>query len=250
MVARVGRDDEGRALVKDLANAWVDTREVVATSRRTGTAFVLVDAAGENSIAVAPGANFSLEPGHATEAIGRLLAPTGVVVTQAEIPDASFAAAVRAADALGCRAVANLAPYRPLAADILALCDPLVVNETEASELLGRVVRGAEQARAAVAELGGRTRSAIVTLGAGGAVVAHGSRLESVPAPTVDVVDTTGAGDAFTGALAAALSAGYDLAEAAGIGVRAGTWAVSRLGAQASFPTAADLGLGPLHRRD
>ncbi len=251
MVARVGRDDDGRALVKDLADAWVDTREVMATNRRTGTAFVLVDAAGENAIAVAPGANLLLEPGHTESAIRRMLAPTGVVVTQAEIPDATFAAAVRTAAALGCRAVANLAPYRPVDAGVLALCDPLVVNETEASELLGRDVRGREQARAAVAELSERrTRSAIVTLGAAGAVVGREGAVESVPASAVDVVDTTGAGDAFTGALAAALSAGCDLGEAARIGVRAGTWAVTRLGAQASFPSAADLELGPLHRRD
>lgn len=249
LVARVGRDDDGRALAKDLADVWVDTRELVASGTRTGMAFVLVDAAGENSIVVAPGANLVLEAGHVANAVRSHLASTGVVVTQAEIPVAAFEAAVRTAADLGCRAVANLAPFRPVTDGLLALCDPLVVNEPEASELLGRVVRGVEQAREAAAELRSRCRSAVVTVGAGGAVVGHVGGVDLIAADAVDVVDTTGAGDAFTGALAAALSAGCDLIESAGIGVRAGTFAVTRPGAQASFPSAADLGLGPLHRR-
>ncbi len=89
-----------------------------------------------------------------------------------------------------------------------------------------------------------------MTIGAEGAVVGDGREVEHVPAEAVVVVDTTGAGDAFTGALAAALSAGRDLVDAARLGVRAGSYAVTRPGAQASFPTAADLGLAPLHSRD
>jgi ribokinase len=106
-----------------------------------------------------------------------------------------------------------------------------------------------EQARKAADVLRSRCRSAVVTIGAGGAVVAGDRGVELVPAEAVDAVDSTGAGDASTGALAAALSAGRDLVEAARIGVRAGTYAVTRPGAQASFASAADLGLGPLHRR-
>jgi ribokinase len=249
MVARVGRDDDGRALVKDLADAWVDTTEVVATSSRTGMAFVLVDATGENSIVVAPGANDLLEPATTARTVRSMLAATGVLVVQAEIPDAAFDAAVLAAREVGCRAVANLAPYRPVRREVLALCDPLVVNESEASGLLGREVRGPEQARAAVSDLLDRCRSVVVTVGADGAVVGGPDGVQHVPAEPVEVVDTTGAGDAFTGALAAALSAGQDLVAAVAIGVRAGSWAVSRPGAQASFPSAAALGVGPLHRR-
>jgi ribokinase len=249
MVARVGRDDDGRALVEDLAGAWVDTTEVVATGVRTGMAFVLVDATGENSIVVAPGANELLEPATTARSVRNMLAPTGVLVVQAEIPEAAFDAAVVAAGEVGCRAVVNLAPYRPVPAEVLALCDPLVVNESEASGLLGREVRGPEQARAAVGDLLDCCRSAVVTVGAQGAVVGATGVLEHVPAEAVQVVDTTGAGDAFTGALAAALSAGRDLVEAVRIGVGAGSYAVGRPGAQASFPSAAALGVGPLHRR-
>jgi ribokinase len=249
LVGCVGRDDDGRALTEDLARASVDTRQLVASDDRTGMAFVLVDARGENSIVVAPGANLLLDEGHTVHALRSMLAPSGVVVTQAEIPARAFDAAVRAGAAMGCRVVANLAPYRPVDEAVLELCDPLVVNETEAGELLGGEVRGEAQARAAAATLKHRCRSAIVTIGRGGAVVAGDFGLEVVPADPADAVDTTGAGDAFVGALAAALSAGRGLVEATQIGVRAGTYAVTGAGAQASFASAADLGLGPLHRR-
>ncbi len=247
LVARVGDDDDGRALLADLAEARVDTSEVLPTSRRTGLAFVMVDATGENSIVVAPGANDLLAARVTARVAGSRLAPQGVLVTQAEVPPDAADAAIRAASASGRRAVLNLAPFRPVADDVLALCDPLVVNESEASALLGREVLGPEGARAAVAELVGRCRSVVVTVGAAGAVVGDAARVEHVVAEKVDVVDTTGAGDAFTGALAAALSSGCDLVAAVGVGVRAGTFAVQRPGAQASFPHAVDLGLGSPH---
>jgi ribokinase len=250
LVARVGRDDDGRALAQDLAAAWVDTSEVLPTAARTGLAFVMVDATGENSIVVASGANDLLEPSTTARAVRSMLPPGGVLVTQAEIPVAAFDAAVRAAGEVGCRAVVNLAPYRPVDDDVLALCDPLVVNESEASSLLGRRVRGPADAHVAAAELAGRCRSVVVTIGAQGAVVARADLVEQVAAERVQVVDTTGAGDAFTGALAAALSAGRDLVEAVRIGVRAGSFAVQRHGAQASFPRGTDLGVGPLHAHD
>jgi ribokinase len=250
LVARIGDDDDGRALLVDLADAWVDTGEVVALPDvRTGMAFVMVDATGENSIVVAPGANERLEARTTARAVRRLLGPTGVMVTQAEIPVAAFEAAIRAAADVGARAVVNLAPYRPVPDEVLALCDPLVVNESEVSGLLGRELRGTEGARSAVAELAGRVRSVVVTVGAAGAVVGCGDEVHHVPAESTETVDTTGAGDAFTGALAGALSAGHELVDAVRIGVRAGTYAVARPGAQASFPSSSVLGLGPLHKR-
>jgi ribokinase len=250
VVARIGKDDDGRALLADLASAWVDTAEVVQLDDvRTGMAFVMVDAHGENSIVVAPGANELLEARTTAHAVRRLLGPGGVMVTQAEIPVPAFEAAIAAVAEVGCRAVVNLAPYRPISDDLLAHCDPLVVNESEASGLLGREVRGTDQAREAARELSGRVRSVVVTVGPAGAVLGCGDRVHHVPAAEADVVDTTGAGDAFTGALAAALSAGSPLVDAVGLGVRAGTYAVARPGAQASFPRGSALGLGSLHKR-
>ncbi len=243
MVGQVGDDEDGRALVDGLRAAGVDTSAVGVLSHvRTGMAFVLVAADGENCIAVAPGANSRLEADGAVAVVRSLLTPPAVLVTQAEIPETTFCAVVEAAAALGCRAIVNLAPFRPVPADVLTLCDPLVVNESEAGALLERPVHGAAGAVAAVEELLGRTRSVVVTVGAEGAVVGGPEGVERVPAPTVQVVDTTGAGDAFTGALAAALSRGEPLADAARWGVRAGAWSVSRPGAQASYARDADLG--------
>jgi ribokinase len=251
LVARVGDDSDGRAVVADLAEACVDTTEVVALPGvRTGMAFVMVDARGENCIAVAPGANDQLEARVASRSVRRLLASSGVLVVQAEIPETALTGAVEAATAVGCRAVVNLAPYRPIDAAVLAHCDPLVVNESEASGLLGREVHGVERARAAVAELSGHTRSVVVTVGASGALVGWDDEVHHVPTESSGVVvDTTGAGDAFTGALSAGLSAGHGLLEAVRIGVRAGTYAVGRPGAQASFPSLAALDLAPLRNR-
>ncbi len=249
LVARVGDDDDGRALVADLARAGVDTRHVGVSDALTGLAFVLVDARGENSIVVAPGANDELDAEDVTQAVRQLLSPPAVLVTQAEIPAAAFEAAVRTASELGCRAVVNLAPYRSVPEDVLALCHPLVVNESETSELVGRRVRGTHDARLAVAELAERARSVVVTVGAEGAVTGEGDVLEHVPVEPVEVVDTTGAGDAFTGALAAALSAGRSLTDATRVGVAAGTQAVRRAGAQSSFSDLSHLGLPPLHER-
>ena len=249
IVGRVGRDDDGRALAQDLARASVDTTELSASATRTGMAFVMVDAQGENSIVVAPGANDELEASTVSRVVKARLRPPGVLVVQAEIPVPAFEAAVRTATDLGCRAVVNLAPYRPLPPDVLSLCDPLVVNESEASGVLGHEVRGAAQAQEAARELLAHCRSVVVTVGARGAVVAGPSGVELVAADAVDAVDTTGAGDAFTGGLAAALSAGWHLVEAARLGVSAATRAVTRPGAQASFATAAELGLAPLHDR-
>jgi ribokinase len=243
LIARVGRDADGQALVDGLVSAGVDVDDVAAIETRTGLAFVLVDAYGENSIVVAPGANERLEPDAVAAAVRRLLTPRGgVLVTQAEIPAETSAAAIEAAVEVGRLVVVNLAPYRPIDEALLARCDPLVVNEAEAGGLLAREVRGADQARAAAAELAGRAQSAVVTVGPEGAAVARGDWVEQVPVEPVDAVDTTGAGDAFTGALAAALSADFDLLEAVRVGVRAGAYSVARAGAQASFSTAADLG--------
>jgi ribokinase len=250
LVARVGDDDDGRLLLADLHAAGVDTREVRTAPARTGTAFVLVCPDGENAIIVAPGANDLLEAEEAAAAVRRLSSSHAVVVTQAEIPPATLDTVVRAAAELGCRAVLNLAPYRPTDRHVLALCDPLVVNESEAAGVLGRDVSGPEAARAAAAELAGLALSAVLTVGARGAFVAEGDTVEHVAGRPADAVDTTGAGDAFTGALAAALSAGHSLRDATRIGVLAGAHAVGRAGAQASFPDAAELGLAPLRRAE
>jgi ribokinase len=164
-----------------------------------------------------------------------------VLVSQAEIPLPVLVGAVTRADEIGARAVVNLAPFRMVPDELLGRCDPLVVNEGEATALLREAGRDESDAETMAAELGRLTRSAVITLGGAGAVYATGDVVRHVPAPSVPVVDSTGAGDAFTGALAASLCRGDDLPGAVRLGVAAGGYAVGRPGAQPSFPRAADL---------
>jgi ribokinase len=188
-----------------------------------------------------PGANFALTEARVVRVVHRL--PAGsLVVLQAEVPHRIIQGAVGAAAEVGARVVLNLAPYTPLPAAILADCDPLVVNETEAAAMLGRSVTGLDDALAGAVELTAAARSVVITLGALGAVWADGAASGRVPARSVaEVVDTTGAGDAFTGALCSRLAAGADLASAVELGVFAGSFAVTREGAQASYPGVADV---------
>jgi ribokinase len=152
-------------------------------------------------------------------------------------------AALTAAEEAGVRVIFNLAPFQPVADQLLAVCDPLVVNEAEASGLLGYDVHGAVAERA-TAQLRSRTRSVVVTVGAEGAYWADQQAAGHVPVTgEVEVVDTTGAGDAFVGALAVELACGATLDKAVAVGVRAGTFAVTSPGAQSSYPTRADLRL-------
>jgi ribokinase len=247
MVACVGDDPDGQALVADLTSAGVDISGVVTVAEtRTGMAFVMVADDGENAIVVAPGANGRLDARLVDTTLGTRLRDTDLVVLQAETPESGVRAAVDQARRVGARVVLNLAPYREIGEDLLAACDPIVVNEGEARSLLSRLAdldADAEQMTAGSmsAELGRRARSAVITLGAAGAIVAYGDSVEQVPAESVPVVDTTGAGDGFVGALAAALAAGRDLLDAVRLGVAVGSFAVGRAGAQASYPTVADL---------
>ncbi len=214
MVGAVGDDAGGEAYVARLAARGVDTsRLVVHPSEPTGTALIVVDQRGENSIVVVAGANGTVDE----DALAVLddATPDDVLLVQLEIPLDTVAAACRRAAERGVRVVLNTAPYADLPGDVVALADPLVANEHEASLLAGS---------------GGTPRSLLVTLGGDGA---RWDDLQ-VPAVTVeDVVDTTGAGDAFCGALAAALARGADREHALRAGLEAGADAVRRQGAQA-----------------
>ena len=202
----------------------------------TGTAYITVTADGENTIVLERGANARLSPGDVA-AERDALAGAAVMLAQLEVPVETVTAAVRAAHDAGARPVVTLAPAQPVPDELLAGLDPLLVNEHEAGFLLGA---GTDDAAAAEdAEACARRllalgpRSVVITLGAAGAVVADPSGVVRVAAEAVDeVVDTTGAGDAFAGALAAALAGGASLAAAVGAGMAAGAQAVGRAGAR------------------
>ncbi|HEY9291905.1 MAG TPA: ribokinase, partial [Microlunatus sp.] len=219
-VGAVGDDDDGARMINTLQNEGIDTGAVEVTSEPTGLAIVTVLPGGENAITVVPGANFTVTAERAVETVRRLAEPGGVLVVQAEIPVPSIGAAVTAAAEAGLRPVINLAPYTELPTEVVALADPLVVNEVEAADMVGRIIRDLPEVLQAANELLGRTRSVVITLGGAGACWATSEGFGHVPAPGVDeVVDTTGAGDAFVGGLARRLADSADLEAAVGYGV-------------------------------
>ncbi|MFJ7339952.1 ribokinase [Streptomyces sp. NPDC101110] len=239
LLARVGDDAHGRLLLDSQRAAGVDTVGVLVGGAPTGVALITVDPSGDNSIVVSPGANGRLTPEDIRSA-GCLFQGSRVVSAQLEIPLETVVEAVRNL-APRSRFVLNPSPPRPLPREVLAACDPLIVNEHEAKVILGDSAVGDSPEDWARILLAKGPRSVVVTLGGRGALVASSKGVSRVPALKVDAVDTTGAGDSFTAALACRLGAGESLADAAAYAARVGAATVTRKGAQASFPTAAEV---------
>ncbi|MFF5141887.1 ribokinase [Streptomyces sp. NPDC013157] len=239
LLARVGDDAHGRLLLDSQRAAGVDTVGVLVGGAPTGVALITVDPSGDNSIVVSPGANGRLTPADVQAAVS-LFHASRVVSTQLEIPLETVLEVVRNL-APGSRFVLNPSPPQPLPGEVLAACDPLIVNEHEARVILGEACVSEEPADWARLLLAKGPKSVVVTLGADGALVADGDGVEHVSSVKVDAVDTTGAGDAFTAALAVRLGAGGSLARAAAYAARVGAAAVTRRGAQESYPTAAEV---------
>jgi ribokinase len=240
-VGCVGDDDDGELLLRELRAEGVDTTGVeIVSGERTGLALVSVFDSGENSITVVPGANFALDAARVVRVIPSSTDQTVVIVMQAEVREGIIAAVTAASP--GHRVVMNLAPFRHMDDATLAACDPLVMNQSEAAAKVGFEIDTPEAARRAMRTLLERVRSCVITLGAEGAIWGDQTMSGHVVAPPVSaVVDTTGAGDAFVGALAGELGRGSSLGEATALGVRAGSFAVGRFGAQSSYPMRADL---------
>lgn len=260
-VGAVGRDAFAAVAREGLRAAGVDVSALAEVDGPTGTAIITVDAAGENSIVVVPGANAAVDAAHVEQARGTVAA-ADLVVLQGEIPAAGSEAAARACTG---RLMLNLAPVIAVDPAVLRRADPLVVNEHEAAraaEMLGAVDEAAspvasdagpdgvtpDDAAPDTVERGVVERllaagvpSVVLTVGPRGAWIGAGSAEPTrVPAPAVDAVDTTGAGDAFVGALAVGLVRGEALADAARRAVQVGAFAVGRRGAQPSYPAAED----------
>ncbi|HEY1639286.1 MAG TPA: PfkB family carbohydrate kinase [Streptosporangiaceae bacterium] len=233
MLGAVGDDSAGTRLIEDLRGRGVRTEAVrTVAGVSTGTAYITVTPDGENTIVLDPGANARVDAAAVQDAWPALPA-AGVLLSLLEIPVGAVTAAVRLAASTGLRPVVTLAPAQPVPAELLAGLDPLLVNEHEAAFLLGTDTIRDHPRDAARELLRLGPASAVVTLGAAGAAVADGGGVRLLPAEPVDrVVDTTGAGDAFAGALAAALSRAADLDAAVAAGLRAGAAAVQRAGAR------------------
>ncbi|NMC19144.1 MAG: ribokinase [Thermogutta sp.] len=244
-IAKVGDDLFGRQAVEGYQREGIDTRCVLRDAERpTGVALILVDERGENLISVASGANESLSP-EDIDGAAEVIRSADIVVMQLEIPLPTVCRAAEIAAAAGVPVILDPAPApsRPLPDDLLRHVTYLKPNESEAERLTGVAVADADSAQAAADRLlASGPRAVIVTLGARGAlVVERPGEGVMVPPHAVSAVDTTAAGDAFSGALAVALARGESLLDAARFAAVAGALAASRMGAQPSLPTEAEV---------
>jgi len=208
----------------------------------TGVAVIEVDASGENSIVVFPGANGRLVPHHVEHEAERIAA-AAVVCLCLESPLETVTAAARLGHRAGATVVLNLSPFREVPAELLSDVDLLLVNEHEAAQLLGSTDPTVDWEVTARAFTAAGVRDVVVTLGARGSMVIQGGGpedspiLTQVPAVPTHVVDTTGCGDAFTGAVADSLARGEGLVAAARRAALVASMAAASEGAQDSYPT-------------
>lgn len=222
-------------LTEYLTQFGIRVKDIGAPDAPSGSATVMLTEDGQNSILVLPEANATITTWSLHRALDGLVRPNLVTLFQCELPIEVVAGGMRATDELGGRIILNLAPYCDLSPVDLAICDPLVLNETEARQLTRSDVGNVEQAMDLAGQLLEAARSVVITLGRDGAVVAWhdgGPQVRHAAPVPVEVVDTTGAGDAFVGALSAALASGATLWEAVLTGNQAGAEAVQFIGAQ------------------
>jgi ribokinase len=243
LVGAVGNDDFGTEMLASLAAAGVDVTSVARRQEvASGTAMIVVDATGQNQIVVAGGANETVTPQwiHDNSAVFRR---SKAVIAQLEIPLSSVESTLRLARAAGVMTVLNPAPFHPLIAELVPLCDWIVANEGEAAGLSGMSVHSVTDAERAACELRRRFKATnvLVTLGANGAWAASGSFSGHVPAFKVEAIDTVGAGDAFIGAFVTRMVESAAIREAVQFGCAAAALAVTRQGAQSSIPTRSEV---------
>ena len=236
MVGRVGNDSFGPELINNLKHNGVDTAHVqIDSEAATGTATIIVDANGQNSIVLSPGGNGRVSPADLNTVS---FSDYKLLLLQLEIPLEPVLAAAKRAKEKGLRVLLNPAPARTLPDELIALPDFIVPNEGELSLLTNQPVQdltSAENAARALLAQGAQT--VIVTLGANGALIVNREVTKHIPAFQVDVVDTTAAGDAFIGGFASALLQNKPLGEAVRSGCACGALAATKFGAQPSMPT-------------
>lgn len=243
LIGRTGADDFGRVLRGQLTSVGVDTRFVSPDAdAATGVALISVDDAGQNTIIVAPGANGRVAPRDVDAAAGAWQ-QARVVIAQLEIPLDTVIYALQKAHTANAITVLNPAPAQPLSRAVLQLADIVIPNETEAGQITGipvTDVTSAQNAASALRQMG--ARRIVITLGAQGALFMDERATVQLLTPfPVQALDTTAAGDAFVGALAAGLAHEKDWLTALGEASAAGALATTKLGAQPSLPTRAEL---------
>ncbi len=242
MLVRLGHDVFGDTAAGNLQNEGISGEYILRTEdAHTGVAFIIVDDAGENMIVVASGSNFKITPTDVEQARAAIEA-ADILLMQLEIPLDAVIAAARIAHAAGVRVVLNPAPGQVLPDELLRMVDVLTPNETETQIITGMPVGNVEEAEAAAARLIETGVGAVViTLGSKGALVATRAGAARVPGYRVSVVDTTGAGDAFSGALAVALAEGKSLEQAASFANAAAALQVTKPGTAPAMPHRAEV---------
>ena len=234
MLGRVGRDNFGDFLLDNLQSNHVNAQLVQRDEASTGTATILVDGNGQNSIVLSPGANGKVSVADVEHAS---FSDFSLLLLQLEIPIPTVLRAAQRARENGLRVLLNPAPARPLPDELVTLADFLLPNETELSLLTGMDVDDIPSAEAAAHILLGRgAKTVIVTLGSKGALIVDEKTMTHVDTFRVDVVDTTAAGDAFIGGFASALLENKSLKEAVRYGCACGALATTKFGAQPSLP--------------
>ncbi len=252
LIGSVGADSFGEMLLTATENEHIDSRFVrKRTDTGTGVATIVVEPDGDNSIIVVPRANMALTTTD-IDAAADCISDADVLLLQLETPIAAseHAAAIAkgSAKSEGTTVILNPAPAQPLPDSLLAFVDILTPNQSETELLSGMQVSNDEEARNAAEVLRARmvdttTSAVVLTLGEQGALILTSRTSERIPALSVDAVDTTGAGDAFCGALATALASGETLGEAIAFANAAGAAAVTVIGATPSMPTRAKVDL-------
>ncbi len=236
-IARLGNDLFAQQSLSNFKKEGVNTKYIIQTKEApSGVALITVDDSGNNVIVVAPGANQILSPGDVKRAESDI-ASSAALVAQLEIPLETVEFAAQLVNNCGVHFILDPAPAQKLNPDLLKMVDVLTPNETEAQILTGIEVTDEDSAcMAAKKLLEYGVKSVILTMGAKGFLLADNDRMESVPAVKVNAVDTTAAGDAFTGALAVGLARGKTLYDAALFANYVAALSVTKMGAQSSMP--------------